>query len=489
MLAPPTIVQQTQYRLAQHYLKKLQHASTAMTQPGTGSRSHWMHTIQQDWPQIKQWREWSAAAQAAEIDRARLCIDFCVTTSAATTTQQTTEETIATLRRGLQVAQQLNDSSAEGEILYMLGLNHLRLQQLEEARTYADSLMICGARQEDSRMLGRARYLRACVSHSCGDFGEAKTQYGHSQEMLEAGDPQDMVAVWAGFGHVAYFQGDYQACLEYHNKSMELARLLDDEPNVAVAHLSLAGVCLQLKDLSQAASHAEETLRIARKLRFLPLIPHSLTMLANVNRQLGRLEDARGYYEEVLEVTRGTLSPDSIVSALTGLGRVYVLKGDEESAIKHLSDALTIANESNISFRIPPLAEELAYIYLKHGDLTYTRRYLGDLVTSAQALDTVRFYAKTIFVAALLWYEEGRIEQAAQWVGLLEQHEQHLDTSRFAKFRNTLKHKLGEVHYLKSSTAGQMLVLKDVLQILADELTRSASNSSTSGLTVQADEY
>lgn len=52
---------------------------------------------------------------------------------------------------------------------------------------------------------------------------------------------------------------------------MEQARLLDDEGNLAVAHLSLAGVCLELKDVHQALHHAQETLRIARELSFLPL--------------------------------------------------------------------------------------------------------------------------------------------------------------------------------------------------------------------------
>lgn len=464
MLGSPTIAQQTQQRLAQHYLHKLQQASSAMTQAGTGNRSYWINVIQQDWSQIKHWRDWSGID--THTNRAQLCVDFCTTASAATSTQQTTTEAITILRQGLKAARSLNDEANEGEILYMLGLNHLRLQQMSETRSCAEELKGCGEKLRDNRMIGRAWYLLACVSTSTGSFKDAEAQYTHSRELLEAYDQKEMIAVWAGFGHVAYFQGNYQASRDYHGKSMEQALLFNDEPNVAVAHLSLAGVCLQLKDMQQASHHAQETLRIARKLSFLPLIPHSLTMLANVNRQLGALDKARAYYEEVLGITRATLSYDSIISALTGLGRVHALQGDSDAAIVHFVDALTMAQENNITIRIPPLAEELVHIHLSRGDIPRARVYLSVLVAEAQALNTTRFLAKTVFAAAAFWHSDGHSQQAAQWIGLLEQHSQHLDPAPFAQLRDDLRASLGVERYAQAVAEGQSLVLSEVVQSL-----------------------
>ncbi len=466
MLGSPTIVQQTQHRLAQHYLKKLQQASHAMNQPGTGNRTHWIKTIEQDWSQIKQWRDWSAVAEQTE--RARLCVDFCTTASIATSTQQTTLETIDILRKGLQATRLLHDWANEGEILYMLGLNHLRLQQTPETRSCAEGLMRCGEKLQDDRMIGRAWYLLACVSHSSGDFAAAEAQYTHSRELLEAIDSKEMVSVWSGFGHVAYFQGNYQASHDYHTKAMELALLLNDEPNVAVAHLSLAGVCLQLKDVQQALHHAQSTLSIARRLSFLPLIPHALTMLANVNRQLGQFDEARTYYEEVLGITRATLSFDSVISALMGLGRVHALQGDGDKASTHFLDALTMAQENNIVIRIPPLAEELVQIYLSRDDIVRAREYLGALVASARVLNTTRFYAKTVFVAAALWHSDGESEQAAQWMGLLEQYAEHLDSHQITRLSDALRDTLGDERYEAAIASGQSLGLDDVMRGLGD---------------------
>lgn len=465
MHGSPTIAQQTQHRLAQHYLKKLQQASKAMTQAGASNRSHWISVIQQDWSQIRHWRDWSAMADQA--DQARLCVDFCTTASVATSTQQTTAEAIETLRQGVEAATRLNDLPAQGEILYMLGLSHLRLQQVPEARSCAQALMECGERLQNGRMTGRAWYLLACTSNSSGDFTQAEVQYTRSRDLLEAHDPTEMVAVWAGFGHVAYFQGDYQASHDYHSRSMARALVLNDEPNVAVAHLSLAGVCLQMKDIHQAMHHAQETLRIARKLSFLPLIPHSLTMLANVTRQLGRLDEARAYYEEVLGINRATLSSDSIISALTGLGRVHNLQGDRQVAIDHFVEALTMAQAHGIAIRIPPLAEELVHIYLSEGDVATARRYLSDLIASAQTLKTIRFYAKTIFVAAIVWHQDGQPEQAARWLGMLQHHAEHLDLDQLTRLCDALRATLGEEWYAQAIATGQSLVLADVMHDLA----------------------
>ncbi|MEQ8674460.1 MAG: tetratricopeptide repeat protein [Aggregatilineales bacterium] len=468
MLESLPIARQTQERLAQHYLKKLQQANNAMTQIGVGNRSYWIKTIQQDWLQIKHWRDWSAMAEQTE--RARLCVDFCTTTVAATSTQQTTLETIDILQQGLQAARLLNDWASEGEILYMLGLNHLRLQQMAETRSCAEALMGCGEKLQDGRMIGRAWYLLACVSNSSGDFATAETQYTRSRELLEAVDPKEMVAVWAGFGHVAYFQGNYQESYDYHSKSMEQALLVNDEPNAAVAHLSLAGVCLQLKDVQQALLHAQSTLSISRKLSFLPLIPYALTMLANVNRQLGQLDEARAYYEEVLGITRATLSFNSIIMALTGLGRVYILQGDDDSAIIHFVDALKMAQENNIAIRISSLSEELFRIYLSRGDISRAHEYLEALVASAMALNTPRFYAKTVFAVATMKHSEGDSEQAAQWIGLLQQHAEHLDPNHFSEFSDALQATLGDERYAQAMASGQSLMLDDIMRDLSDKL-------------------
>jgi len=469
MVASPVTVQQTQYRLAQHYLKQLQRANAAITKASSGNRDHWITAIQQDWPQIKHWCDW-AATQAVDRVRARLCVEFCTTAASATTTQQTTVETITMLRQGVKAAQVLDDLAAEGEILYRLGLNHLRLRQLADTSSCAEALAECGEKLRDDRMLGRAWYLRACVSNSAGNLEGAEAQYTQSRELLEAIDQKDMVAVWAGFGHVAYYQGKYEASHGYHSKSMQLALELDDEPNVAVAHLSLTGVCLQLKDIQQALYHAQETLRIARKLSFLPLIPHALTMLANVNRQLGRLDEARAYYEEVLGITRATLSPDSEVSVLTGLGRVYALQANDDLAIQHFLDAIKLAKAHRLLTRVTTPTEELIRIYLRRGDIASAHERLCDLADSALALASARFYAKTIFSASALWHALGYSEQAAQWVGLLQRHTEHLDSAELESLHDVLQESLGKEGFDDAVAKAGAFVLEDTVKSLAQML-------------------
>lgn len=468
MLAPQSTIQQTQYRLAQHYLRKLQQANAAITQATGGTRSHWIGIVQQDWSQIRQWLGWSA--ESTEMDRARLFVDFCTTTASAIATQQTTVEAIETLRDGVKAAQRLNDRAAEGEILYMLGLNQLRLQHFDDTRSTSDMLMSCGEILTDTRMQGRAWYLMACVNTSSGKFSEAELQYSRSRELLEANGPKDMISVWAGFGHVAYFQGNYEACRDYHTRSMELALMVDDEANAAVAHLSLTGVCLQLKDLDQAHYHAQETLRLSRKLSFLPLIPHSLIMLANVNRHQGNLEEAQAYYEEVLDITRATLSPEGVITALIGLGRVHILKGNIELASNCFLDALTLAKESGIATRIPTLAEELIQIHLTQGNISGARMRLGDLVLSARTLNTVRFYAKAVFAAAILWHRSGQTEQAAHWLGLLQDYKEHLAPTLLSQLTEEISTTLDKADYMGAISVGKSLKLDAVFQEITDTL-------------------
>ncbi len=458
---PVSAIQQTQYRLAQHYLKKLQQANSAIRQPGSGNRTHWIEAIQRDWAQINQWRDWSAAG--SEEERARLCVAFNSTATAAVTTQETTAETIQRLGEAVQAAQRLEDPTAEGELNYMLGLNHLRLQQLDAVNDCAERLMNCGEHLRDQWMLGKAWYLLGCISISTGKFDEAEEQYTRSRDLLDGHRPEEMFGVWSGFGHIAFFRGDYVASRDFHQKSLECATSFDDEANVAVAHLSLSGVCLHLHEYNQAEHHATQTLAIARRLRFLALMPPALNMMASVKRRLGELDEAHACYEEVLGITRATLSPEGQINALTGLGRTHLLQNNDEAAIANFNEAIAIAREQENVNRMATVAEPLVHAHVRRGELDLARARLRELVACAMQLKTAHFYAKAVHAAVATWIESGRVEQAAIWAGVMQQQAQYFEPGQSDTLNERIQHVLDANRYNQALEAGRSLALDAVV--------------------------
>lgn len=475
MLGAPTIAAQTQHRLAQHYLKKLQQASNAMTQVGVGNRSHWINTIQQDWSQIKHWQAWSASANAQH-EQVRLCISFPLAALDMLRTQQTPEEQAHWLEKGLEAAQKLPDASAERTLLYLLGDQYLRLEKFAEAERCARQLLEKAAHSEDKTLvLGRSYYLLGDLRQRRGKYDEAQSYYTQAHQMLESQpNCEEMAEIWAGLGRIAFFKGDYPTAYAHALKQLEVSTSLCNERLMGVAHLQLSGICNYTGEKEKAVHHARECLQLTRQTGALRLIGHALVGLAHAEQRIDQLESAREHYEAALQMPPSVLPPSSLVSAMDGMARVCARTGDADTALQHYEQSLQISKmHENLYYRICDTANAIMHLQIQQGDLSDSRDYLLIAVQSAFNQGTPPFLAKTLYTAAQLWHQSGQPEQAAIWAGVLQNYAQYLEAGHLDELCDMLQQALGDEHYAQAIAQGQLLGLDEAINSVKDMLNKT----------------
>lgn len=475
MALQTAVIQQTQYRLAQHYLKKLQQANNAFGQANGANRRHWIGVVQQDWLQIKQWQAWSASADAAD-DQVRLCMSFPLTALDVLRTQQTPDEQAHWLEKGLAAARKLSDDSAEKTILYRLGDQYLRLERFAEAERCARELLEkVMASGEGGIALGRAYYLLGDLSQRRGESDEAQTYYTQAQQMLrDQPNCEEMAEIWAGLGRIAFFKGDYATVYAHGLKQLEVSTNLQNEHLMGVAHLQLSGVCNHTGEKEKAIYHAEMCLRLARLDGGLRLIAHALVGLAHAEQRLDRLESAREHYEEALQMPPSVLPPSSLVSAIDGIARVCARTDDVDRALQHYQQSLAISQKhASLRYRACDTANAIIQLKIQRGDpadMADIGEYLALAVQSAFDQGTRPFLVKTLYTAAQVWRHNGQPEQAAIWAGVFKNDGHYLEVGQLDALCDALRQALGAERYDQAIAEGGTIPLDAALRSVMDLL-------------------
>ena len=459
-------LQDAQYRLAQHYINKLQQAENA-ARHGRENRSQWFTLIHQDWEQIKSWQAWAAAWQDSESERARLCAAFPLATSAVLRVRLTPMEQLLWTQQALKAARQLGDVETERTLLYQAAFTSLTVETyLDQAEEYAHQLMALAQASQDALSMGRAWYILGTASFTRGAYDRSEACYTQSISLFEAcGASEELPIVWRGMGRIFMFRGDYQQAMMCHQQYLKGSAHTGNEQGMLDAHISLSGIFLSLRDYVTAEHHAQQALNMARPLGKWRLLPPALFSLAHAQKWLGKYEIACAHYEEGISVARDiATAPSNIANGLYGLAQTKYLQGDYATALRHFAEALAIAQAAQLGFRICQISHDMVFTHVALDEIDAARSRLKDAIRSAQQLGTAQFMVKALAAAIGLWRYFDQREQVAMWAGLLDNYIQMLHPSLFnPAVYEQLEAELGPERYLRAIEQGKALALESTL--------------------------
>jgi tetratricopeptide (TPR) repeat protein len=464
-------IQQTRYRLARHYLTRLQQTSAALVQSTTGARSRWLQALQQDWPQIAHWQGWTADG-VGDDERARLCIAFVLDNAEVLRAQQPPLEELGWIRAALEGARRLSDGIAERTLLHLLGLQYLKMEQYNDAEQCGQQLEALAGAAQDEIGLGRAWFLLGDAHNRRSQLDAARTFYGKSQAVLESQPvSEEMALLWAGFGRIDFATGGYETAYAHFLKQLEAGTALNSPRLMGAAHLSLSGVSHYLRSYERAGDHARESLKLGRRAGALRLIAHALVALANAEKILGNLASARMLYEEAMASPPSVLPPSSMINAIYGMADTYLLEGDAHMALQYFERSLALAQETRVLyFRICDSANRIAAIHLNSDRLAEARQHLKIAAENALKMGTPPYLVTTLLTAAYLWLKIGDVAQAGVYAGLLSRYMQFVDAQRFEALTTDVIQALGEAGYAHALEASHALTLESAVTVVLADL-------------------
>ena len=153
-------------------------------------------------------------------------------------------------------------------------------------------------------------------------------------------------------GNAYSYLGDPETGRRYVEKGLEIQRDGRFEWYLSFHHLSLGGIHLQLGDLTNAQSSAEEALRVSQKYNEKNLEGRSWILLGRITGrtetpQIHRAEEYILQGMKILDELK--LKPD-YASGCLFLGELYVNAGQKEKALENLKKAESMFQEMGMDY-------------------------------------------------------------------------------------------------------------------------------------------
>jgi predicted ATPase/DNA-binding CsgD family transcriptional regulator len=232
---------------------------------------------------------------------------------------------------------------------------------LDEARSWlSQALALPGS--DESHHRARALHHLANITLDQGDFDAARVAYEQSHQLLAAGqeEPLAFARAFNGLGLVNYFQGDYAAAEDFHQRALAIRQEHGDQSGIGNSLTNLGDVALAQGDLATARALHEESLRVRQRLEDDNAIGYSLFNLGAVAFYEGNPEQADQCLVNALRLLDQTGDPGGKGYALHFLGRNAIERGDPSTAAAHLRDALQVRASIGTASGIIECLEEIA---------------------------------------------------------------------------------------------------------------------------------
>ena len=442
MAAAPQL-ENAQYRLAQYYLRRLRNAQTTFLH-GHEHSTDALQLFDQEWSQIRRWRDWSAAHANEDAEIAELCKEFPQAGIELFALRQHPNERLQWLQTGLDAARLLQDARAEMVHLYLLSRTHSYLGSSTRALDIVGQALALAQHLEDNLYVCKCFCLLGSIYYSLDEYEQSRAAHEQALALSRQLDVKsEMGKAINGLGNVALSQSDNQLAYRYYLQFLEISEAHGQPQDICVALHNLSLVALRLHNDLAAVEYGERSVALCRVIGFQHFLSESVALLGDVKYARGDLAEARAHFEESLDIARQISNHSGEASAHNNLGSLLCRLGDYQAALEHLEAALTLAQKIEERWFAAIALMYFVRVFRLTGTLDYARRKLYEGLQVAATLQSSAIRAKYLLEAALLWADRGELTQPAVWLGLLQGHPTKLDAEQ-RRLRDALYRRLEE---------------------------------------------
>ena len=279
--------------------------------------------------------------------------------------------------RGIPLAEQLGDRSAQSTLMREVAIFELEAGRLDEGIARLSQALDVAVQGADTQ-LQSACLSSLGIAHQC------------ASRLEEA-----------------------RACFEQAVAKQE-GELRPRELGVTLGNLGI--VYFRLGRLEQARRAHGRALALARECGEAMWVSACLGNLANVQRLLGEGEEARRGLEESLQICRGLSDPRRLSAALVSLASIMVLDGETESGRVLVEESLAFARAGKDATMEASCLEEVAAILLAEGRLEEARVQAEDCLERRRAMGQRGGEPSLLGLLARIARERGELDRALRTV-------------------------------------------------------------------------
>ena len=478
MRATPT-QENLHFRLARYYLDKLSAAETAY-QHGHEHSRYALALFDQEWPHIKQWRDWSAAFVDTQNEITALCQAYPLAGAEILLLRQHPQERLEWLEAGLTAAQRLADPQAEMVHLYLLGRIPM-YGSPNSALDFTEKALVLARQLDDPLYTSKILNVQGNIFYSQDEYMRSKTAHEQAFALSkELNAKHEMGVALNGLGNVSLSQSDNQRAYECYIQYLKISEALGHPHDVCWALRNLGTVTRRMGDHRMATEYTERCVALCRAIGYQHGLADGLAQLGILANGQGHPSEARDYFQQSLEISRLISYSSKEAFVLYQLGSLFCELGDYPAALEYLEAALSLSTKLGERWYSALALMEISEVFRRIGDISCACLKLREGLEIACTVQSSAIRAKYLVEAVLLWHDRGQVEQAALWTGLLHEHLSKLtveERSRYDQLHRTLEVALGQESFTSALERGKTLDLDSVIQEILNSI-KEATNFS-----------
>lgn len=296
---------------------------------GGKDREQGLNQFDLEWENIKKGQEWAQAASDHDEEADNICLSYAEATIPLLELRQPPAERLKWYQTALNSSRRLNESEVENKYLLLLGIEHNKLNQSEEALDF----------------LGQA--LKSCqLSNDVASERIALGQLGLTQ--LALGRPH--------------------RAIEYLEKELALLRKSEDRKGEETILENLGGIYCQVGENDRAIGYYKEELNLAREQKDSPRQGRILGDLGKIYSSQGNHSNAIEYFEEGLTLVKKFQDKKGEIALYGKLGDAYTESKKFKKALGYYQQGLTLAKESKDQKNVAIMLEQMGRSNLQAGN-------------------------------------------------------------------------------------------------------------------------
>ncbi|MCO5266676.1 MAG: tetratricopeptide repeat-containing sensor histidine kinase [Lentimicrobium sp.] len=188
-------------------------------------------------------------------------------------------------------------------------------------------------------------------------------------------EPKKAKALLYG-GVNAWFMGLYDNAIEYYQKSLTIARKLEDSRLCAYNLNNLGMVNTYLKNYTKAIENYTESAKIIKETGDTIEFAKIENNIAELNMLMGKPEEALQQYLAVLNIIKNSNEKVFLIWLYNDIGNIYNLQGKYTSALTYFYKALVLSNKTDNHLGKSKSMNHLGEVYLKQKKYDKAGEYL-----------------------------------------------------------------------------------------------------------------
>jgi len=213
------------------------------------------------------------------------------------------EGAIKNILQSLELYKQIKQKKGISQSYVNLGSLYFDMEQYSLAESYFKLALQNYEEANDKKGIAHGHFTLGNTYKELKQYQKGRNHYGKSLEMAKVlGNPSEEALARWGLGQIDAIENKYTDALKQFEQALKINREIRNEYHKDAVLISIAEVYVKLKDYKKAETYAMEAYTNGRNTNFLVVLSKALPLVIEINKKQRKFEKALDYQTQLMQV-------------------------------------------------------------------------------------------------------------------------------------------------------------------------------------------